>query len=99
MELWAIIIALVALVVALPGTIDATWNVIAKYRALKKKDTPQNYLESKPSGSRAPLTSSGPGSHPVVKPDRVTFGGYLRSTLAHEKAHRAMSMTLKKIQI
>ncbi len=32
----ALIIAIVALAVAIPGTIDATWNVIAKIRALKK---------------------------------------------------------------
>lgn len=36
MELLALYIAILALLVAIPGTVDATWNVILKLRALKK---------------------------------------------------------------
>lgn len=49
MELLALYVAIVALIVAIPGTIDATWNVIAKLRALKKDSAPQPLLPSKKS--------------------------------------------------
>lgn len=41
MELLALYIAILALVVAIPGTIDATWNVIVKLRSLKKETAPR----------------------------------------------------------
>ncbi len=36
MELLTLYIAILALLVAIPGTIDATWNLILKIHALKK---------------------------------------------------------------
>jgi len=97
----AFLIAVIALIVALPGTIDATWNVIAKFRSLRKDDKTYpnrfpNRMEPK-ALNRAPFTSSGPGRREMIKPDLLRFGGHGRSTLAHEAGHMSFAPHLKKI--
>jgi hypothetical protein len=67
MEMLALYIAIIALFVAVPGTIDATWNVIVKLRALKKDDSPRptglskkDSLAPTPRGSLAHLSFLSP---------------------------------------
>lgn len=56
MELWAFYITILAVIVAIPGTIDATWNVILKLRALKKEHSPLPAPPSKKASSGIPNT-------------------------------------------
>jgi len=102
MELLALYIAILALLVAIPGTVDATWNVILKIRALKKGDGLGPTLlkksevpdarqipssSKKESSPRPAFASSGLGIARVAKPDLVSYGGFLHGTLAHEVGH------------
>jgi hypothetical protein len=94
MELLALYIAVIALLVAIPGTIDATWNVILKLRALKKGGNAES-LKKISKLRLAGVRFSYPDSD-HIHPASLNRYTRLRSTMVHELAHAILPWSFKK---
>jgi hypothetical protein len=83
----ALLIAIIALAMALPGTIDATWNVIIKIRALKKEHSLLPALPSKKSSSGIPNTQKVSFPRPTLASLKKVIGnGFAQRLLSLKKA-------------